>query len=250
MKTSVKLKHPPIIEAVLDIDCDFSTPPDPQKIEKAARKSLAKSYPKLRPIYIQDHRVEATEDKKVKYSVEGGIHGLQFLKEDEKQLVQFRLPGFSFNRLSPYSSLDDYLPQIRKAWSLYSKLTSPVQVRLIRLRYINRVLLPLKNGAVDIGEYILNGPRLADPDRLTLIGFLDQYAALDTRTGYQVNSVLTLQPIEGDKLPIIFDNGVTSLETGSVGDWAWIRSKILELRELKNHIFCRTLTEKCLNLFQ
>ncbi len=250
MKTSVKLKHPPIIEAVLDIDCDFSTPVEVRQFQKAAGKSLAKSYPKQRPIYVQDHRVEATEDRKLKYSVEGGIQGVQFLKDDEKQLVQFRMQGFSFNRLSPYASLDDYLPQIKKAWSLYSKLTSPVQVRLIRLRYINRVPLPMKNGAVEIDEYIVNGPRLADPDRLTLMGFLDQYAAVDTRTGYQVNSVLTLQPIEGDKLPIIFDNGVISLETGSVDDWTWIRTKILELRELKNHIFCRTLTEKCLNLFQ
>jgi hypothetical protein len=108
----------------------------------------------------------------------------------------------------------------------------------------------MKNGAVEIDDYILNGPRLADPERLSLMGFLDQYAAIDTKTDNQVNSILTLQPIEGDKLPIIFDNGVTSPETGDVDDWAWIKSKILELRELKNHIFCRTLTEKCLNLFQ
>lgn len=250
MNPLIKLKHPPIIEAVLDIDCDFSSPVQVHQFQDAARKSLAKSYPKLRPIYIQDHRVEATPNKKLKYSVEGGIHGLQFLKDDEKQVVQFRTQGFSFNRLSPYSSLDDYLPQIKKAWLLYSKLASPVQVRLIRLRYINRIPLPLKNGTVEIDEYILNGPRLADPDRLTLMGFLDQYAAMDKTTGHQVNSVLTLQPIEGDKLPIIFDNGVTSAETRSVDDWTWIRSKILELRKLKNHIFCRTLTEKCLNLFQ
>ena len=91
MKTSVKLKNPPIIEAVLDIDCDFATPVETAKIEKPARKGLAKSYPKLRPIFVQDHRVEATEDRKLKYSVEGGIQGLQFLKDDEKQLVQFRI---------------------------------------------------------------------------------------------------------------------------------------------------------------
>ncbi len=30
---------------------------------------------------------------------------MQFLTEDEKQLIQFRPNGFSFNRLAPYGSL-------------------------------------------------------------------------------------------------------------------------------------------------
>lgn len=128
-------------------------------------------------------------------------------------------------------------------------MTNPLQIRLIRLRYINRILLPLANGKVDLDEYILNGPRLADPKRFELAGFLDQYAATDKQTGHQINSVLTLQQVVDDKLPVIFDNGVVAVEAGNVDDWQWIRSKILELRALKNHIFCHTLTDKCLNLF-
>jgi uncharacterized protein (TIGR04255 family) len=133
---------------------------------------------------------------------------------------------------------------------VYRDVTKPVQIRLIRLRYINRIPLPFADGKVELDRYILNGPRLADPDRFELTGFIDQYAAVDKETGHQINSVLTLQPVDGDKLPIIFDNGVASVEAGNVDEWIWIKSKILELRELKNHVFYQTLTQECLNLFQ
>ncbi len=241
---------PPIIEAVLDIDCVQSPAFDIRRIQNPSRKALAKTYPKLRPIFVQNHRLEATPDEQMKYSVEGRIQGFQFVNRDEKQIVQFRAQGFSFNRLAPYTSLDDYMPQIKKMWLQYSKLVSPVQIRSIRLRYINRILLPLIDGRVNIDDYILNGPRLADSKRLVLTGFLDQYAAIDKLSGHQINSVLTLQPADNDKLPIIFDNGAVSIKSGDVGDWAWIRTTILELRELKNHIFSKTVTKKCLNLFQ
>ena len=245
-----KLDNPPIIEAVLDIDCDFQAELDFKKIEVRARKELAKSYPKLRRQFFHEQQFEAKVNETPKFSVKGGLQGLQFLRQDEKQLIQFRRQGFSFNRLAPYSSLDAYLPQIKKCWTLYAKLASPVQINSIRLRYINRILLPLVNGNVNFDEYLLNGPRVADPERLALVGFLNQYAAIDKKSGHQINSVITLQPVDkNDKLPIILDNGVVAVEAAQVDDWPWIRSKILELREVKNHIFWNTLKEKCLNQF-
>ena len=249
MTTAKQLKNPPIIEAILDIDCDLAAPLDFKKVETRARKELAKSYPKVTPQFLQEHQFEAKIDEPPKVSVRSGVIGLQFLKNDGKQVLQFRAQGFSFNRLAPYTSLDDYLAQIKRAWLIYAKLASPVQIKLIRLRYINRLLLPFDRDRIDLDEYLRNGPRLSDPEALALVGFLNQYVALDKKSGHQVNSVLTLQPAEGDKLPVIFDNGVAAIETRIPEDWTWIRSKILELRELKNKNFWDTLTEKCLNLF-
>ena len=77
-------------------------------------------------------------------SVRRGIQALQFLHADEKQLVQVRAQGFSFNRLAPYTSLDDYLPEIERTWHLFVGLASPVQIRVVQLRYINRI--PCRRG--------------------------------------------------------------------------------------------------------
>ena len=121
--------------------------------------------------------------------------------------MQVRAQGYSFNRLAPYTSMDDYLPEIERTWNLFLKLMSPVQLRVVRLRYINRILLPLTNGQVELEQYLKMNLRPAD-DKLTMTGFLNQYAAVEKETGHEVNVVVTSQPPENDRLPIIFDNCV------------------------------------------
>ncbi len=100
--------------------------------------------------------------------------------------MQVRAQGFSFNRLAPYSSLDDYLPEIERTWRLYVDLVSPTQIRFIRLRYINRILLPMAEKKVDLDEFLTIGPRQPDEH-----AFLSQQASVEKDTGHQVNLVLT-----------------------------------------------------------
>lgn len=247
----LKLKSPPIIEAVLDIDCDLPLNFRVSNLEIPGKKAFAKNYPNFRPQYVQKHEIRMQPNVPPEVLAKDiGIQALQFLKNGEKQLVQFRTQGFSFNRLTPYSSLDEYLPQIKSAWSSYVKIASPIQIRQIRLRYINRIVLPLVNGDIDLDFYFQKGPRVADESKFKFLGFLNQYSAVDVVTGYQVVSLLTAQAAEGDKLPVIFDNTAVCGESAEPTDWAWISSKIRGLRELKNHVFRKTLTEECLNLFQ
>jgi uncharacterized protein (TIGR04255 family) len=247
-ESEFKLTNPPIVEAILDIECDL--PPGQQlaALEGPAHERFRDRYPKFRPQFVQE--IEFKQDEPAKLAVRQGMQAFQFLQEDEKQLVQVRVQGFSFNRLSPYTSLDDYLPEIKRTWGLYAELASPVQIQLIRLRYINRILLPLAAGGVQLDDYFRVGPRLPDEDKLKFVGFLNQYAAVEVETGHQVNIVLTAQAPEGQKLPVIFDNTVAAAESGEPENWEWIMTKIQALRALKNHIFKSTLSDTCLSLFQ
>lgn len=249
MAIPVRLDNPPIIEAVLDIDCEFSSPLDLKEIEPNARKELAKNYPKLKHQFFQEHKFEAVPNEPPKLSVIDGLQSLQFVHKEDKQIVQFRTLGFTFNRLSPYSSLDNYLPQIKTGWTAFVRLSAPERIRQVRLRYINRILLPIGEGGVDFDAYLYNAPKSPDPNRLSLLGFINQYAALENVSNHQITSVLTLQPAERDKLPIIIDNTAINSESGDVDDWSWLRAQILELRELKNRVFWNTIKEECLSLF-
>jgi len=248
--SDLKLPKPPIVEAVLDIDCDL--PPGQQlaALEERARARYGEDYPRFRTVWMEKHHVEANPDQPTKVSVEQGIKAFHFLQEDEKQLIQMRVQGFAFNRLAPYTSLDDYLPEIEGAWKSYVDLASPVQIRRISLRYINRIVLPSKERCVTLDHYLRIGPRSPDQAKLRLVGFLNQQAAVEVGTGHQVNILLSSQPEEGEKLPIIFDNSATAEEAGRPEDWAWILGKIQALRDLKNRVFQNTLTEECLNLFR
>lgn len=248
--TEFKLLKPPIIEAVLDIDCDMPPGFDLAALEGPSRERFRDQYPKFRRQFMQEHKIETKPDAPPQMSVRHEIQSLQFLHDDEKQLVQVRAQGFSFNRLTPYTSLDDYLGEIEQTWRLFISLAAPVQIRTVRLRYINRILLPMPNNVVKLEEYLKVGPRLPDEEKLTFTGFLNQHTAVEAETGNQVNIVLTAQPPEDKILPLIFDNTAASTVVGQVENWTWLLTQIQALRGLKNRVFRNTLTERCLNLFQ
>ncbi len=170
---------------------------------------------------------------------------------DRRQVVQLRSQGYSFNRLAPYGTLDDYLNEIRRTWLIYVGLARPIAVKKIQLRYINRILLPMSHHQVDLDLYLRLGPRIADDDNVLVRSFLNQYTAVEKTTGLLVNVTITLQPEENEKFPIIFDNIVISPGPDSdPGDWDGLKKRIEALRILKNRVFESTLTEACLKLFQ
>ncbi|HEY3321496.1 MAG TPA: TIGR04255 family protein [Planctomycetota bacterium] len=244
-----KLQHPPIVEAVLDIECDLPPGRPFAEIESMARERFRDQYPKRRSQTLHQIQFELRPDSASKQDVRLGVQAFQFLHEDEKQLVQVRLQGFSFNRLAPYTTLDDYLPEIQRTWGLYSDLASPIQVRTIRMRYINRILLP-RLPKIDLDEYFAVAPRMPEEKSLTMTGFLKQFSAIEDATRNQVNFVLTSQPPELEKFPFILDISVTSPARGEPKDWQWILGQIQSLRGLKNRMFEKAVTEKCLTLFQ
>lgn len=149
-------------------------------------------YPKIRQQFVHHHVVTGGGEKPPVLQFNEGLGAIQYLTEDEKQLVQFRPNGFSFNRLAPYTTLDDYLPETAAAWTTFLELAAPVQIRKVGLRMINRILLPMEDGRVNFGDYLETPPRLpATGLKLGVIGFLDQQVAFDEETGNQVNIVKT-----------------------------------------------------------
>jgi uncharacterized protein (TIGR04255 family) len=248
--TRLQLQNAPIIEAVLDIDCDLPPSFDLAALETRSRELFRDKYPQFRKHFVQEHRIETKPDAPPTTSFRLGTQALQFLQEDGKQLVQVRAQGFSFNRLAPYSTLDDYLPEIQRVWRLFVSIAAPVQIRAVRLRYINRIVLPTRDGKVFLEDYLRVGPRLPDAERLTFTGFLNQHTAVEAGTGSQVVITLAALPQENGMLPLIFDIIVTTPGPAEVENWAWLSATIQALRALKNRVFQNTLTEACLNLFQ
>ncbi|MCX6874862.1 MAG: TIGR04255 family protein [Verrucomicrobia bacterium] len=245
-----QLPNAPIIEAVLDIDCDLPPALDLSSLQADAADALRERYPKFRRHFIHEQVVTKEADRPPELRVNEGLGALQFLTEDEKQLVQFRPNGFSFNRLAPYGSLDDYLPEIEASWRTFLTIAKPVLVRKVGIRMINRILLPMQGGKLDFGEFLQVPPRLPTTgEKLVLLGFLDQHLAIDAETGNRVNIVKTTQLPEDDKLPLILD--IDTFQPCHVAPEAWgdLLAKIKSLRTLKNRIFRHTLTPRCLNLF-
>ena len=75
--------------------------------------------------------------------------------------MQFRINGFTFNRLKPYTSWGDILPQVKDLWSLYIDIASPESITRIAVRYINNIEIPKPDNIV-FSDYLKVPPKIPD----------------------------------------------------------------------------------------
>lgn len=244
------LTRPPIVEAVVDFDCDLPLGSELKALEKSAREKFEDCYPSMLPRLMQEMRLQIGPDGPSNPLTKHGLEAFLFNQSDRKQLVQVRRTGFSFNRLAPYAGLDAYLEEIQRVWRLYCEIAQPIRVRSLRLRYINRIEVPLIGGQVDLDKYLKLQNMIVDDQHMTLTGFLSQYSAVDREAGHQVAVVLTAQNPEGDKLPIIFDNAAAANVDLDPADWQGLSQTLNALRNLKNRVFFGTVKRPCLDLYQ
>src|SRR5687767_696475 len=104
---SLRLTRAPIIEAVLDLDCALPPSTELASLQAAATEQLKPRYPKTKHQLTQGVQVQANAAGVQSLAINSALQSLMFLSDDEKQIVQVRAQGYSFNRLAPYSSLDD-----------------------------------------------------------------------------------------------------------------------------------------------
>ena len=252
LDSALRLTHAPIIEAVLDLHCELASNMDKKAFGELFKKTTGTRYPQQRTIHIHQQNIEFKEGEITSSQGIPSLKGYQHISLDGKQIVQTRFDGFSFNRLAPYSTLDEYLPEIYQCWSEYCEIAKPIRVRRIGLRYINRFLLPLKNGQVSLSQYLKNSPKVpAGIDLKLSIGNLTHFNnVFDAETKNQANIILATQPVNDLKLPVILDIDTFVESDLQVDNWEVIKLKIESLRNLKNALFSFNLKPKCRRLFQ
>lgn len=242
--------NPPVVEAVVDIDCDLPADVELGGLEKRARERYADKYPGFRRRLRQHPRVAAGD-------VGEATSAFQFLSGDERQLVQIRLGGFSFNRFAPYTNLDDYLPEIERTWGIYAGLVSPLAICQIRLRFINRIVLPADDGFVDLSEYLRLCPKVPEALSLELTSVLNQYTAVEPATGNEANVRMVIE--QQDRLPltplrqsppVIVDIAGINRRSFDPRIWENVEATIRALHRMVNTIFWGSLTQRCLDLFR
>ncbi|HXA15707.1 MAG TPA: TIGR04255 family protein [Thermoanaerobaculia bacterium] len=251
----VALARSPIVEAVVDIDCDL--PPDIvfADLESRAKARFADQYPGFGRRLRQPSSELLAGSSRPKLNVREATDAFQFL--GEHQLVQVRRGGFSFNRLAPYLSLDEYLPEIKRTWQIFVELAEPVTIRRIGLRYINRIFLPAGEGIVDLSDYLYLGSKLPEEVSLKFTAVLNEYSAIEDATGHEVKVRMVINEQEKEiwrreeqPLPVIFD--IAGSHRGSADPQVWenIEATIRALGYTAYAIFWSSLTERCLNLFR
>ena len=150
-----KYSKPPITEALFDIQVELPKEVTIETIDGLS-SSLLDRYPKKRPRRKFSTKIEFKADTPPSTdSSDFGIDGFLFWTEDEKQVTQFRLDGFSFSRLKPYPSggWEEIYPQMVELWNFYKDSLKPFLVKRVAVRYINLIEVPKPLGEMDWGSY-------------------------------------------------------------------------------------------------
>ncbi len=241
------LARAPIVEAVVDFDCDLPAGFNLLGLEEVAGQRFQDGYPKRSQQWLNEVQVEQGPQGSAQ-THRRQVVALRFHSTDEKQLVQARVQGFSFNRLAPYGSLDTYLPAIQSAWKTFVEVAQPLQVRVVKLRYVNRIEIPAIR--IVLSEYFKLAANDLWGDEITIARFLSQYSGIDNATRHELRVTLSDAPEPGEKSIVILDIEVAATVNLDPSGWDEIVSVIGSLRALKNKLFKESLTSKCLQLFQ
>jgi len=173
---------------------------------------------------------------------------LIFKSSDGLDLVQFRIDGFTYNRLNPYTSWDEIFSKALELWELYVGKAKPLFVTRLALRYINHI--EISGGSFD--KCMIAPPRLPEQIGLDVKGFLTRITVQDRDTEMLAHVTQALQhDIAQPKLILDIDAfRKTDLEVDEEQTDLEIQRTFDDLRNFKNRIFFASLKEETIRSFE
>lgn len=151
-------ENPPLIEAVCEFQFEPSQPWD-WTIPGLIYAEIKEEFPKKKQQNVIEMEVRA--DQEITQSVKGGIARMQFLRGDERALVQVGPNLLAVSHLKPYPTWNKFQEMVINGLAVYRKVASPKALRRIGLRYINRLEIPQPQ--IKIEDYILAIPNIPEP---------------------------------------------------------------------------------------
>ncbi len=241
------LSNAPITEAIVDFRVKL---PQDFQVEQLSslKEKLAGGFPTMKKLRVFETRFGLQEGKPVASTTkESEIRGLRFASEDGHNVAQFRIDGFTFSRLKPYTSWDKVFPEAHELWNLYLETASPESVTRIAVRYINRLDIP--QPVTELTQYLTAPPTIPAGVPTLLSGFLTRVVVHEEESGITANITQSLERDPSNRVTIILDIDVykgQNFETSDTG----ISLIFQKLREMKNRIFFSSITEQTAELFE
>lgn len=136
-----KYQNSPIVEAL----CEFQFEPKPDKpwdltVPGLVYEKVRDGFPKKRLAKIFAIGFDVNPERVQQQALT--TDRMQFLREDEKTLIQVDQNLLVINLLKPYPGWEAFHPMIQTGFDAYCEVASPKGIRQIALRYINQITLP------------------------------------------------------------------------------------------------------------
>jgi uncharacterized protein (TIGR04255 family) len=242
------LKSAPITEALFDFRTRLPATIKNDDL-KAAVQKIAGGYPRVKDAWQIEGSFEfSKESENAVASTSRRENGVHARSADEKQVAQFRLDGFTFNRLAPYTSWEEIQPEAFRLWQLYCDLVRPDALYRVAVRYINHIQLP--DTPVELDDLLVASPRIPDELPQVFGSFLTTVVVPFPASKVQVRITQALNsPPAATPNTLLLDVDVsrseeTDMSTESLGE------VFAELRRLKNEAFFGSVTEAMIARFE
>lgn len=235
------LSNAPIVEALIDIQVQLPSSKSVNDFRLIFDK-IKETYPKNKERRKFSGSF-AIQGDKVKSDIQNNeIDGMIFLSEDNQKIIQSRLDGFSFHYKNIYTTWSDFSGEAKMLWDIYSNIAEPVAVKRIGLRYINKIYLKTP---FDPLNYFKTLPTLSDDLNYGIFRLFSQISI--TNDNIKSYGVITqaIEDADENAMNFIFD-----IDVFKSGDFKLneIWYNFDNLREFKNEIFFKSVTEKTLKL--
>lgn len=241
-------KNAPIKEAVFDIRIKEKHLPNIEVLRRIPTE-LTERYPitKIRNRLHGQFTVGKDAQSFTKSLPEGYI----FSNRENNKLFQFRINGYAYNILKPYSNWEDFSNEAFKIWQLYKSLIGDFEIELLALRFINRIEIPLPITSFD--DYLTYVPPIPNSLPKILSRFFMQVEIPLEKFGTNVILTETIEQVEdfnkdSKRLPFLLDINCLKQIHGSLTESQLIEA-FSELRNIKNDIFENCITDNARKLF-
>ena len=231
----------PITEAILDLKVIL---PDNFPIERFLdiHARVRDRFPTSEPIHVGSLAIQAGPEIQIDASRQHS--GFLFRSKDGLRIFQATLQGFTFNRLAPYNSWEEFSNDARNLWEIYKDICKPAFVTRAAVRYINRIDIPVE-GPIKLQDYLKTAPEIASglsQKNLSSFFMQLQIPQEDLNCMLVINETLALPPSPGF-ISVIFDIDLFRQQAWQSDDediWDFLT----QLRERKNQVFRESITEK------
>jgi uncharacterized protein (TIGR04255 family) len=144
-----RYRNPPIIEALCEFRFEPGTPWD-LAIPGLVYEKIKEGFPKRRLARVFEASV-TTGPEGVEQQMKTADR-MQFLRDDEKALIQVGTNMLAVNHLKPYPTWQEFAPLIRQGFDAYCQVTSPKGIQRVGLRYINRI--EVRGQRIELEHYL------------------------------------------------------------------------------------------------
>ena len=243
------LNNAPITEAIIDFRVKL---PSEFKVEAflELKNTIGDRFPKVEERKLFSSQFGFKKGKPQPPSAEyHGVQGFFFRPEDDKKVAQFRIDGFTYSLLKPYTHWEEMFGEARELWEMYRGIAQPEAVTRLAVRYVNHINIPLPID--DLSDYFTAPPKIPDNIPGIISGFLSKVVVYDQEMDVATNIVQALEKsIKPDKhITVVLD-----IDSFKTGDFNVSNDKIWEtfanLHNKKNQMFFSSITDETARLFE